>query len=104
MTIYNKLPTGYVKPLEKKKDELTLIKHGSVTEITLGDKKFHVHDPVRMEGIISLVERHETRIFELSQSNSTLIQQVRELTNTVRILRSDIQKLQDLIKQNGQFL
>lgn len=104
MTIYNKLPTGYKQPVQKKKDELKLIKHGSVTEITLGDKKFHVHDPVRMEGIISLVEKHDERIFELSQNSSALIQQVRELTNTVRVLKSDLQKLQDQIKQNGLFL
>ena len=103
-TIYNKLPKDYVKPQKSKSPELNLVKSGSITEITLGDKKFHVHDAIKMESIISLVEKHDEQIFEISQSNRVLQQHIRELTNIIRVLKSDVIKLQEIVKNNGSFL
>ncbi|HAO2062137.1 TPA: hypothetical protein IHJ80_005122, partial [Escherichia coli] len=49
-SIYNKIPEGYVPvPKEQKSKQISLLRQGSITEITLDGKTFQVHDPARIE-------------------------------------------------------
>lgn len=99
--VYGKMMEGYVPvPKAAKSNELQLLKHGNVVEITLNDKKFAIHDPVRIEGIINLVEKHEESLVMLRQSNRTLTAKVQELINKVNNLKGEVQTLKE--KLNGQ--
>ncbi len=100
--IYNKLPEGYV-PLPKidRSKELKLLRQGSITEITMDGKTFQVHDAVRIEQIIKLVERHEDRLFNINQETLQLKRKIQELTNKVNSLQSTVNSLQEQIKNAG---
>lgn len=99
--VYGKMMEGYVPvPKADKSNELQLLKHGNVVEITLNDKKFAIHDPVRIEGIINLVEKHEESLVMLRQSQRTLTAKVQELINKVNSLKGEVQTLKE--KLNGQ--
>lgn len=101
-SIYNKIPEGYVPvPKSDKSKSLSLLRQGSITEITLDGKTFQVHDPVRVEKIISMVERHEERFFGLSQELSKTKQKCTMLENQVTKLSNTVNKLQEQIKNAG---
>lgn len=98
--IYGKMMEGYIPPPKADKtNEIQLLKHGNVVEITLNDKKFAIHDPVRIEGIINLVEKHEESLVMLRQSNRALTAKVQELILKVNSLKSEVQTLKE--KLNG---
>lgn len=100
--VYGKMMEGYIPPpKENKSNELQMLKHGNVVEITLNDKKFAIHDPVRIEGIINLVEKHEDSLVALRQSNRTLTAKVQELVQTVNGLKREVNTLKE--KLNGQY-
>ncbi|EOR9073870.1 hypothetical protein FOI42_RS02020 [Escherichia coli] len=101
-SIYNKIPEGYVPvPKSDKSKELQLLRQGSITEITLGDKTFQVHDPVKIEQLIKLVERHEERLHSVSNETAQLKRKIQYMENEIRTLRNSINKLQDQIKNAG---
>lgn len=100
--IYNKIPEGYV-PLPKvdKSKELKLLRQGSITEITMDGQTFQVHDPIKIEQMIKFVERHEDRLYSLSQENLVLKRKVTELTQKVNQLQNNVNTLQEQIKNAG---
>lgn len=99
--VYGKMLEGYIPaPKADKSNELQMLKHGNVVEITLHDKTFAIHDPVRIEGIINLVEKHEDSLVMLRQSNRTLTAKVQELINKVNSLKGEVQTLKERL--NGQ--
>lgn len=99
--VYGKMLEGYIPvPKVQKSTEVQMLKHGNVVEITLDDKKFAIHDPVRIEGIINLVERHEDSLVMLRQSNRNLTAKVQELIQKVNSLKSEVQTMKE--KLNGQ--
>lgn len=100
--IYNKLPEGYI-PLPKvdRTKELKLLRHGSITEITLDGKTFQVHDPARIEQMIKFVERHDERLFSMGQENIQLKRKIDEITIKVNSLQSTVNNLQEIIKNAG---
>ncbi|AGC35169.1 hypothetical protein GNZ01_06080 [Escherichia coli] len=101
-SIYNKIPEGYVPvPKEQKSKQISLLRQGSITEITLDGKTFQVHDPARIEKIISLVERHEERFFSLSQELAKTKQNCRLLENQISTLTNTVKQLQEQIKNAG---
>lgn len=103
--VYQSMSEGYIPPPKKEKDNgLQMSKLGNIVEITLGDKTFAIHDPARIEGIINLVEKHETSMYNMRQSHNQVSRKVQELTREVNALKSDIRKLQEQINNGGSFL
>ncbi|EFJ0711979.1 hypothetical protein AYH43_005630, partial [Escherichia coli] len=88
-------------PKEQKSKQISLLRQGSITEITLDGKTFQVHDPARIEKIISLVERHEERFFSLSQELAKTKQNCRLLENQISTLTNTVKQLQEQIKNAG---
>jgi chromosome segregation ATPase len=101
-SIYNKIPEGYVPvPKEDKSKSLSLLRQGSITEITIDGKTFQVHDPARVEKIIQMVERHEERFFSIGQELSRTKQKCTMLENQINKLSNTVSKLQEQIKNAG---
>lgn len=102
MSIYNRIPEGYVPvPKVDKTKDIKLLRHGSITEITLDGTTFQVHDPAKLEQLIKLVERHEDRLYDMKSENFKLKQLVTELTQRCNKLTSEVKKIQEQIKNAG---
>lgn len=100
--IYNTIPEGYVPvPKEDKSKQLSLLRQGSITEITLDGKTFQVHDPQRVENIIKMVERHEDRLYNTSQEVSKMKQKCHQLEAQVTKLVSKVNRLQEQLRNAG---
>lgn len=103
--LYEKMMEGYVPvPKKDKSSELQFMKHGNVVEITLNDKTFAIHDPVRIEGIIKLVERHEDSLMMLRQSNRSLTAKMQELIQQVNSLKTEVRSLQEKLNGGNNYL
>ncbi|WOL22818.1 hypothetical protein [Escherichia phage vB_EcoM_JNE01] len=101
-SIYNKIPEGYVPtPKVDKSREISLLRQGSITEITLDGSTFQVSDPVRIEKIIKLVERHDERLYNMNQELLQYKRACAQLEQKVNKLSITVNKLQEQIKNAG---
>ncbi|WEM33345.1 hypothetical protein EJP02_284 [Escherichia phage EJP2] len=115
--IYNKTPSNKnldaeaeqmydtMNNVKKEKSQSPIVKSvGRVTEITLGDSKFSVHDPVRIENIIKLAEKHESSITQIRQSIRSTNLVIKQLQQRVGSLESELKAIKDKLNngyQNG---
>ena len=75
--------------------DLSVLKSGSVTEITLGDKKFEVIDPNRIEQSLKLISQMNESLYSLRQRIKELSQSNNQLVEEINKLKSEVQKLKD---------
>ena len=102
---YAKMMEGYIPAVkEDKGNELQFMKAGNIVEITLGDKKFAIHDPARIEGIIKLVEDHQTSIHLIRNRTKELTAKVQELVITVNKLSNELQQLKEKLNGGNSYL
>lgn len=101
MNIYHRnVEEGHIPQIHNK-DKLKLVGRGAVTEITMDGKTFQVYDAQKIHSLITFVERHEDRLFELNQENKALKKQLNLLTKNLNDLNSTVKKLQDQLKNAG---
>ncbi|SOK58556.1 hypothetical protein [Yersinia phage fHe-Yen9-04] len=81
--------------LKEDSKQLSILRQGSVTEITMSGKTFQVSDPKRIEHAIIILERHEEVLFTLRQRIKEQTQSINILLNEIEKLKSDVQRLKE---------
>lgn len=115
--IYNKTPSNKnldedaqqmydtMNDVKKEKSQSPIVKSvGRVTEITLGDSKFSVHDPVRIENIIKLTEKNDSSITQIRQSIRSTNLVIKQLQQRVGSLEAELKAIKEKLNngyQNG---
>lgn len=106
-TIYN-TPTKNVvneKEIEKKtpeQPEIKFLREAHVTEITLGNQTLRVMDAGHIQGVINMIEKHDTSIKQLQKTVNTQNQTLRLIDQRTQKMERDIEDLKG--KLNGNFL
>lgn len=105
-TTYN---TPRIDENEKKPEEvaqepqtITLLREAHVTEITLGNQKLRVMDAGHIQGVINMMERHDSSIKQINKTLNTMNRSMNALSQQIASLRNELDELKGKI--NGNFL
>lgn len=102
--IYDRMMEGYVPvPKGSGKDELSFRPNGSVVEITLGDKKFAVHDAARLERVVELVKKNDTRLTQVQENLRTAINTLNKQAQHIHNMKAEIKELQEKLRNGYQY-
>lgn len=93
--------TSSTKKLNENLSQLSILKQGAVTEITMGDRTFQVTDPKRIEQSIVYIERHEEALFLLRQRLKEQSTVINNLRNDVETLKQEVQRLKEITNGYG---
>jgi hypothetical protein len=81
--------------------QLSILRQGSVTEITMGDRTFQVTDPKRIEHAISFIGQHEEAIFNLRQRVKEQTTIINLMVNDIATLKQEVQRLKEITNGYG---
>ncbi|AQW88809.1 putative structural protein [Erwinia phage pEa_SNUABM_50] len=81
--------------LKEDAKQLSVLRQGTVTEITMGGQTFQVSDPKRIEQAISFLERHEESLFTLRQRIKEQNKAINVLIQEIEKLKADVQRLKE---------
>lgn len=89
------------KKINENYQQLNLLRQGTVTEITIGDKVFQVTDPKRIEMAIKCLEQHEESLFKLRQRVKEQSTVINALQYEINAMKGDIQFLRENLYGNS---
>lgn len=105
-TIYN---TPRIGEHEKKIQEttepsqtITFLREAHVTEITLGNQKLRVMDAGHIQGVINMMDKHDSSIKQINKTISTLNRNIQTMHQQIQVLQREINDLKG--KLNGNYL
>lgn len=87
--------------LKENKSQLSILRQGSVTEITMGDRTFQVTDPKRIEQAISFIGQHEEALFNLRQRVKEQTTIINLMVNDIATLKQEVQRLKEITNGYG---
>jgi hypothetical protein len=77
---------------EQAQSKLDILQRGSVTEITLGNRKFQISDPAKLERVAMILKGHEDML-------STMRNRIKEQHNAISVLISEVQTLKNEVQR-----
>lgn len=86
---------------EQAESKLDIIQRGSVTEITLGNRKFQVSDPAKLERVISILKGQEDAISTMRQRMKEQHNALAVLVQEVQTLKNEVQRLKEITNGYG---
>lgn len=106
-TIYNtpKNITENEKQDEEKtstQPQIKLLREAHVTEITLGSQTLRVMDAGHIQGVINMIEKHDSSIKQLNKTVNTMNRNIQLMHQQIQQLNTEIDNLKG--KLNGNFL
>jgi|AGFS01.1.fsa_nt_gi hypothetical protein len=104
-----KVQTMYNVKIDEKEDtkpnkesqKITVLREAHVTEITLDGQTLRVMDAGHIQGVINMIEKHNSSIAELNKGVNNLNRTVRTLDGHIRSLQAELDSLKGMMKYNG---
>lgn len=104
-----KVPTMYNVKIDEKENKksdnetqtITVLREAHVTELTVGGQTLRVMDAGHIQGVINMIEKHNSGIAELNKGVNNLNRNVRALDAQIRSLQNEVDTLKGMLKYNG---
>lgn len=87
--------------LKENASQLSILRQGTVTEITMGDRTFQVTDPKRIEQAITFIGQHEEALFTLRQRIKEQTSILKIMANDIATLKQEVQRLKEITNGYG---